>query len=1013
MDLTLVRRDDGTVGPRAATVDVRFSGGTGESTPELAVVGKDDREVGIGWSGALPEPTLDGRTATYHDVLPGVNLLLTVKHFGFRQVLEITDAEAARNPRLEELAFRSHTRNVDLRAGESSDIEARDESGSVVFRGDASRMWDSRGSRIRSAADTAEIKSSSPARADMDVEIGEGEVVVRPDREFLTSPDRVFPVYVDPEYEWAGQKQNHVVVQSAWPNQQNYNRTDGDLADLKAGVQGGYTSRSFFDFHVGDMHGKVIHAATVRTRVIHSWACGGPATQLWLTGGIWPSTTWNTQPSWSSKLDDITRSNHAQYCPSDGHAEADVLSAMREAAKGEWDRPTITFGLRAESAANEAWRRFALDPVLQVTYNSVPDVPGELGMEGGELPCTTGEDRAFVPTSTPRLRGKVSDPDGGMLEGRFALYTGEVGTGTRIWEETVANVPSGSFAEVTVPDGLVTEEGVYHWSMYASDGGNGSAWVGDCEFGVDHTAPSEPSVTSTDYPGGGETPGGGVGRTGTFTFGAAGTEDVEHYLWSVTEEENDDPQTRVDADRLGGTATVRWTPTLDGPQTVFVRSVDRAGNRSEIVRYKILVRAREPLSGAAGHWKLDGNLDDSSPNDLGLSATADTEVAASGYKEGAVRFDNASQRLYHPGPVLDTSSSFSVSAWAKLDEVGGWPAIASQDGEHTSGFQLQASPDGNWSMAMFSKDGDGNGDQVRAISSQPVQTGVWTHVMGVYDDGAERLRLYINGSLAAEKVYDSPWSASGDLQIGAALWNDYRVDHFPGVVDDVRVYQRVIVDSEAEALANEAVLRAHYPFDEGAGDVATDSVTGDTAEFVGKATWENGEYSAVGIGTEGWGRVDAPRPEIRTDRSYTVSAWVRLDDLDSDHARTAVSFAHSDFSPFMLQYRYGAERWAFLLSLGPDAENGWPVRSAQKPVEGEWTHLTAVYDHARAEARLYVNGQFSAVRTDVSGWNGPGGLTIGEGTWVGRGVDPWNGAVRDVRLYSGAVSDQQIGQLPI
>lgn len=406
LDLTLVRRDDGTVVPKAAPVDVRFSGATEGAARELAVVGKNDREVGIGWAGALPEPTLHGRTATYHDVFPGVNLLLTVNHFGFRQVLEVTNAESARDPRLGELAFRSHTRNVELRAGESSGIEATDESGAVVFRGDATRMWDSRGRTLESAADTAETTSGSPSRADMDVDIREGEVVVRPDSEFLTSPNRVFPVYIDPEYEWAGHKQNHVVVQSAWPGQQNYNRTDGDLSDLKAGVQGGYTSRSFFDFDVGEMHGKVIHAATVRTRVVHSWACGGPATQLWLTGGIWPSTTWNNQPSWSSKLDDITRSNHAQYCPSDGYAEANVLSAMREAAKGNWDRPTITFGLRAESGANEAWRRFALDPVLQVTYNSVPNVPGELGMEGGQLPCTTGEDRAFVPTSTSRLAAR-------------------------------------------------------------------------------------------------------------------------------------------------------------------------------------------------------------------------------------------------------------------------------------------------------------------------------------------------------------------------------------------------------------------------------------------------------------------------------------------------------------------------------------------------------------------------------------------------------------------------------
>jgi hypothetical protein len=38
---------------------------------------------------------------------------------------------------------------------------------------------------------------------------------------------------------------------------------------------------------------------------------------------------------------------------------------------------------------------------------------------------------------------------------------------------------------------------------------------------------------------------------------------------------------------------------------------------------------------------------------------------------------------------------------------------------------------------------------------------------------------------------------------------------------------------------------------------------------------------------------------------------------------------------------------------------------------------------------------------------------IGGGVWVGQDVDPFNGAVRGVRVYSGAVDDRDIRQLPI
>ncbi|MBN6033361.1 LamG domain-containing protein [Amycolatopsis sp. 195334CR] len=1006
VDLTLETRPDGTIGPKAGFVDVRFSGG-GTSEQPLASVVRDGREVGIGWPGALPAPVLDGAVATYPETLPGIDLVLTAKATGYSQVLVVKNAEAAQDPRLKEIAFPNHAVGVTPRLTAAGGIEAVDNAGVAHFLGDASKMWDSRGSGQQRAAAAAE----TPATATMDVDVTDSAVVVRPDEAFLKDPARVYPVFIDPEYWWAGAKQNHVVVQSGdFANARNFNRTDGDLADLKAGYQNGYLSRSYFNFDVSAMRGKVIHRAAVRTRVIHSWSCNGGPTELNLAGGIGPDTTWNNQPWVAGHYGDISRSNHAAYCPSDGWSDAPITDLMKAAANEQWTNMVFRLKARSEGSTSD-WRRFDLNPVLEVVYNSVPDKPGQLGMENGQIPCASGENRPYVFTPTPRLRGKLTDPDAGTLQAHFSLHKGAVGASTQIWTGSTGNIPSGSFAEVTVPSGLVTEEGIYNWSMSASDGGSPSSWVGSCEFAVDKTVPGQPGVSSTDYPAGGS-PAGGLGQTGTFAFTANGTTDVRHYLWSVSEQEHDDPKTRADADGLGGPAVVRWTPVSEGLQTMFVRSVDRAGNLSEIVKYRLNVRYGDPLLGnLTGHWKLNGNADDSSGNNRHLAGPSGTTA---GYDGQAATLDGLTQRLSRPGPVVDTSKSFSVAAWAKLDKVGGWPTLLSQDGVTTSGFQLQATHDGRWGAAMFSQDVNGGGTHARAVATTQVQVGVWTHLVAAYDHGSGRLRLYVNGALAAEVAHTSTWSAGGDFQVGASQWNGGRVDFFPGALDEIRAYQRVIVPSEAALLANQAVLRAHYPLGEGSGSTATDSVSGAQAQFGGTAAWSQGEYTGAkfaGQGGAGFGVVTAPRPTVRTDRSYTVSAWVYLDEANLG-ARTAVSFGGAQYSPFMLQYRPELKRWNFLVALSPTAEGGWWIPAAGEVATGRWVHLTGVYDLAAAEARVYVDGVYSGRVTGVTGWNGTGDLLIGAGRWNGKDADPWQGSVRGVRLYSGALSDQQIGQLP-
>ncbi|WP_232283996.1 LamG-like jellyroll fold domain-containing protein [Saccharomonospora glauca] len=1005
IDTTWERGDDGVVRTVATPVALTLS--PGGSTEPLVVASKDGYEVGLKWRGELPEPILDGPVATYPDVLPDVDLVVTANPEGFGQVLKIKTREAAEHPELEEITYGSHVRNVTV-SGDADGLEARDAEGRVKFVGDASRMWDSSGTN---ASGEVVAPPASAEQATMSADVSGDEITVRPDRAFLTDPDTRYPVFVDPSYNWAGRTNHHVVVQSGYPEERNYDKRTGDLNDLKVGNAGDASgiSRSYVELDLSGVKGKRINEATLRTRVRHSHGCSGGGTELWLTESISRSTTWNDQPSWNSKLADFNVHNNVQYCPSQGGVDIKLTNTVKGAVAN--GRSELTFMLKAVDTSRASWRRFDLDPVLEVEYNSYPNKPTEMSMQGGLVECATSPERPAVPTKTPRLRARVSDPDRGMLEAGFRLLVGVGSEATWDGDEIVTgNVPSGSFAEVTVKDGMITEDGLYTWRLRSTDG-QLTSWSDDCEFEVDTVAPDTPTVTSEDYPY--DTPAGGLGQTGDFLLAVEDGTDVDHFLYSFTEDQTDDPQTRVPAQ--DGQAWIRWTPTLDGPQTLFVRSVDRAGNRSEIYRYKVFVRAHDPLtSGLTGHWKLDGDLADESAQGRTLSAEGAPVLDAPGYENSAALLDGATDWLWEPTGV-DTAESFSVAAWVKPSTAEGNRTIVSQDGEHVSGFQLQSTSNGEWAFAMFGEDAVGGGDvHSRVRSSQRVEPEVWTHVAGVYDAAAQQLRLYVDGRPAGVRAHSGAWTASGPLAIGRALWSDNHVDHFSGSIDEVRVYDRVLTNSEVALLAQQAVLRAHYAMEEGSGTTTRDEVTGQEAVFHGAASWEVGEFTSVRLSYDqtDWQYLSAPRPDIRTDKSYTVAAWVKADDLTRQEA--AVSMGDAEYTPFSLGYRIDTGRWSMAVTC-PESKGcergGGVASSVERPRADEWVHLTGVYDAQKREVRLYINGRFAGKATDVHSWNNSGELLIGRTVWTGLPADPWYGAVDEVRVFAGVPSDGEIFQL--
>jgi hypothetical protein len=157
--------------------------------------------------------------------------------------------------------------------------------------------------------------------------------------------------------------------------------------------------------------------------------------------------------------------------------------------------------------------------------------------------------------------------------------------------------------------------------------------------------------------------------------------------------------------------------------------------------------------------------------------------------------------------VVDTSQSFSVSAWVQIENLGNWASAVTQDGNSVSGFFLQytnpnaGADGGKFAFSMLSADSS-SASGVRATSGFGPVANNWYHLTGVHDATANQIKLYVNGVLQGVRSVPPSWNASGGTIIGRAKFNGGPTDFWPGRVEDVRIYNRVLADQDVQALYN-------------------------------------------------------------------------------------------------------------------------------------------------------------------------------------------------------------------
>lgn len=432
------------------------------------------------------------------------------------------------------------------------------------------------------------------------------------------------------------------------------------------------------------------------------------------------------------------------------------------------------------------------------------DQPGATLLKiGGQRWSCNGVDnwnyyRSYLQFDTASLTGKAihsaalqlwrTESPACHLRGDGKIYAGRLNQSWTPGEMTWANKPGTTdFVATPCPTTDVLTPGVMSWPItnWVKD------WVsGQPNWGIDLKGPTESLVNNWD---GYSASFHSAEMTGT---GATPPKLIVQYFLP--------PEIP--------TVTAESVDTMDGEHAIVRSSIVNMGYKSTSVDGKPLdywvnvVESTRPIPGTsprgeAARWSFNegtGRPVDTSGNGhtldfLGNVSWIDGKVDKAIKVDGSVATPS---NLSTENPVVHTNTSYSVAAWVRLDNATD-SYVITQDGAVNSAFTLAyTTADNKWRMEVRDTDVSGSGRKV-AKSTAVAEVGTWTHLVGVYDATAGKVRLYVNGTLNGEVAYGTAWDGQGEFRIGGGVKNAGGfVGNAKASVDELRVFPRALTAEE-------------------------------------------------------------------------------------------------------------------------------------------------------------------------------------------------------------------------
>lgn len=402
---------------------------------------------------------------------------------------------------------------------------------------------------------------------------------------------------------------------------------------------------------------------------------------------------------------------------------------------------------------------------------------------------------------------------------------------------------------------------------------------------------------------------------------------------------------------------------------------------------------------------------------------SDVVYTADGHQGGAFSFGGNADDDYlaiwrmHYGddPSNDegelSTNAVTVTAWVRPDGFGGTRNIIDFDSDEYWSLRTNGS---NARFSLRTTSGIVN------LTGSSLTAGQWYHLAGVYDGngGANNVRIYVNGDLAAQTTSGSGLGRgqrrygfiSAGSEAGEYNGNQNSNQHFDGLIDSARVYDRPLSQDEIRAVYAQDSLQLHYSFNDGSGSTAVDSSgNGNHGTLQGNPSWDDDGQVDGAISLDGAG--DYVEKDLgpsglinQWTGDYTVTLWAEADTV-----------SQADFTGVFSNLDGPADSNSFQIDIGADS--------------GAATYRFNTIGGARCDiTSLSTSWQFLGVRQDGDVVEvfydedsapcpipPPVGPMVFRDYLVGRNrggtLHFFDGLVDEVRVYSAALHESEIERL--
>jgi len=241
--------------------------------------------------------------------------------------------------------------------------------------------------------------------------------------------------------------------------------------------------------------------------------------------------------------------------------------------------------------------------------------------------------------------------------------------------------------------------------------------------------------------------------------------------------------------------------TTNGSHTLTAVARDTAGNTSTSPPVTVTVNntavglmAAYPLNEGSGT-----TIADSSGNG-NTGAISGVGWSASGKYGSALSFSGTAGNVSIPNsPSVNISSSYTVSAWINPTSLSSsqYKTILIK-GSSSCGYWLQLT-NANQISGGFELSSNCSSYTEHITTGVSLQTNTWYHIATVFDNAANTFKIYLNGNQILSQTENSaPVPNTGNLTFGQSGYAGGNYERWSGLIDEVRVYNRALTQSEIQ-----------------------------------------------------------------------------------------------------------------------------------------------------------------------------------------------------------------------